>query len=308
MIPARGPKPFLPLCQGYGARLTGEAPAEWRSSVTRMFDAVQREKGLLGPDLQALHSDATWLAAALGCRVRMHGPFEWVVEAGLPPGSPIADGDAVRAVLNDPLFRTQRDTLVALRERGTRVAATIPAPWTLARQLAHPRLLGGAEWEELLDASVLIVCNVARSVLDTGISDLIFWEDFGDGDASVIPEFYGTVYNVLAHFKARAWMALKGRQLAQARLFRHAVVSAVLFPDVGPDALLGQAVVEEITLGVGIPADLLTGRQDDLERRLAEVTKAFHASPAQILCPLIPHDAVPESVIRLVEALRRSRG
>lgn len=298
-------KLLLPLCRGYGAHLNAEAPAEWRSTVQRMFDAARRESSLLGPDVQVLDLDTTWLAAALGCRVRLAAPFEWVVEAGLPARSALGEGERQRAALEHPVFRTQREALVALLKRGSRMAAAMPGPWTLAQQLAHPDVPGGPEWEELLDATVLLVSNVARSILDTGTRDLLFWERLDGNRPTAIPDFYGSLYNVVGHYQARAWVAVQGGQLADAGLFRHPAVSAVLFPELAPDALLAARGVEDISLGVGVPADLFA-RSDDVERRLSEVTQAFCGSSARVLCPLVPHDAIPENVIRFVEGYRRS--
>jgi hypothetical protein len=297
-------KLLLPLCRGYGAHLNAERPAEWRSTVQRMFDAARRESSLLGPDVQVLDLDTTWLAAALGCRVRLTAPFAWIVEAGLPARTSVGRSDRLRAALEDPVFRTQREALVALLKRGQRMAAAMPGPWTLARQVAYPDVPVGAEWEEMLDATVLLVSNVARSILDTGTRDLLFWERLDGGDASAIPEFYGGLYNVVAHYQARAWVAIQGGELAQAGLFRHPAVSAVLFPELAPDALLAGRRVDDVALGVGIPPELFAGC-DDLERRLTAVTQAFYDSPASVLCPLVPHDAVPENVIRLVAGFRR---
>jgi hypothetical protein len=298
-------KLLLPLCRGYGAHLNAERPCEWRSTVQRMFDAVRREHSLLGPDIQVLDLDTTWLAAALGCRVSLAAPFEWVVEAGLPTRSTVGDRDRLRAALEDPLFRTQREALAALLKRGNRMAAAMPGPWTLARQVAHPDVPDGVEWEDLLDETVQLVSNVARSVLDTGTRDLLFWEQLEGSDPSSIPDFYGSLYNVVAHYEARAWITVKGGQLANTRLFRHPAVSAVLFPDLAPDALLGQGGVDDVDVGVGIPADLFAGC-DDLERRLTAITQAFYVSTARVLCPVVPHDAIPENVIKLVEKFRRS--
>lgn len=296
-------KLLLPLCRGYGAHLNAERPGEWRSTVRQMFDAVRREHSLLGPDIQVLDLDTTWLAAALGCRVRLTAPFEWIVEAGLPSRATVRD--RLRAALEDPLFRTQREALSALLKRGSRMAAAMPGPWTLARQVAHPDVPEAGEWEDLLDATVQLVSNVARSLLDTGTRDLLLWEQLDASDPSAIPEFYGSLYNVLAHYEARAWIAVKGSHLAHASLFRHPAVSAVLFPEVAPDALPGEPALDDVDVGVGIPADLFSGG-DGVERRLSAITRAFYASPARVLCPLVPHDAVPENVVKLVEEFRRS--
>lgn len=299
-------KLLLPLSRGYGAHLNAEPPAEWRSSVQRMFDAARREGALLGPDVQVLDLDTTWLAAALGCRVRLAAPFEWIVEAGLPARAALRDGDRQRAVLEDAVFRTQRATLAALLERGTRAAAAMPGPWTLARQVAHPEAPDGAEWEELLDWAVLLVSGAARAVLETGTRDLLVCEDLRGRDAAAIPDFYGSLYNVLAHYEARAWIVLAGGDLVDARLFRHPTVAAVLFPELGPDALAAGGA-DGIPVGVGAPARLFV-ESDDVERRLAAFTRSFHGSPASVLCPIVPHDAVPENVVKLVEAFRRGEG
>lgn len=296
---------FIPICQGYGAHLNGDLPATWRSSTNHFYDAVRRERSLLRPGLQILDPDPTLLAATLGCRMRMARPYRYEVEQGLAHEDRSLSGNALRRVQEHPAFGAQREALAALHREGKSAAVLFPGPWTLARQIALPEVPAGDVWEDLLDAAVLFLANCSRPLFEAGARDLFLWEELGGGDPSMIKEFYGSLYNVVSHFKCRAWVISGGKDPSVVGHYRHPVVSGVLFPGLDVEALAGCGPVDGPALGGGIPDALLSSETGNFEEDVASFVEKYRAFRVPFLCPTIPHDANPEKVLKFVNRLRQ---
>ena len=254
---------FVPLCVGYGARLLGKPPG-WHRETESFLACVKRERALLRPGRWVPMGDLGWVGAAA------------------------AADPAPERVLGSAVGRAYRGALASL---GGAACPLLPGPWTVARQLP------GDDLEARLDDAVLLLANLCRTLTDRN-RDLFVWDDFLAGEAGPMTEGYGPVYRVLEHCNARAWFVVTGRGLEALEAYRHPRVAAVLFPELDVRAH-GEVRDGDRRVGFGLPRGALQADDGTFDARGI----AAAASRAACFAPLVDACAVPENVVRLVDAL-----
>jgi hypothetical protein len=242
-------------------------PPRWHADTETFLACVKKERALLRPE--------RWVPM---------GELGWVGDAA-------ASGATAEGVLRSAAGRAYRDALASLSGAACPV---LPGPWTLAKHLA------GDDLEARLDDAILLVANLCRLLIH-GNRDLFLWEAFAAGEGP-LTEGYGPIYRVLEHCGARAWFVVTGRGLDAVEAYRDARVAAVLFPELDVRAD-GGAAGGERRVGLGLAAGTL--RASDGSFDAGAIAEA--ARRAACFVPLLDAQAVPENVVRLVEALHQAR-
>jgi len=178
-IPSGRPA-FVPRCRGFGARLLGLDAAAVRTDSQELIRVTRQERDLLRADLTLVSADRFVLPDAVGTRPRA----DWAaLELGDPTAAPAFD---------------------AVLKAATALAPESPVGVLLAGPLALASFVSGegipdsldAEWEELVDACVIVLCDAAAAVVDAGAHVVI--EEPAAPSAAAL-ELYSPLWNLLRH-------------------------------------------------------------------------------------------------------------
>lgn len=313
-IPA-GPV-FIPLSYGFGAFLSRFGAEEVRYDPDRLARAARWECELLSPDLLLINPDPTILAESCGCSIQQVLPYRWQVTK-----SPLNDPDCwMDFPVEDPeqsrSFKALIEALPMVVETvKTPVAALLPAPFTLARQLAGASFLQAVEtndsaWQDLVDDCMFLITDAVKLLLRQGSCGIAFHEDFSgirSLSLSRLTEQYGTVFNVLRHHGWRCLYLIRGGSVESVPKLSHVdAIAGMILMDKrirevrkmnrsDADPVLGGSLGDEFWEQEG---EAFTAALEEKRNTLAD------RSPL-IFSPQIPASAKPERVQALVKTIRR---
>jgi hypothetical protein len=171
---------LVPRCRGFGARLLGLDAATVRTDNQQLIRVTRQERDLLRPDLTLVSADRFVLPEAVGMRPR---PDWAALELGDPTAAP-----ALGAVLG---------AATALAPES-HVGVLLAGPLALASFVSGEDVPASldAEWEELVDACVIVLCDAASAVVDAGAHVAI--EEPAAPSAAAL-ELYSPLWNLLRH-------------------------------------------------------------------------------------------------------------
>jgi hypothetical protein len=180
---------FVPRCRGFGARLLGLDAATARTDGQELIRVTRQERDLLRPDLTLVSADRFVLTEAIGTRPR-------------------ADWAALE--LPDP---TAAPALGAVLGAARALAPESPVGVLLAGPLALASFVSGqnvpraldTEWEDLVDACVIVLCDAASAVVDAGAHVVI--EEPTAPSAAVLA-LYSPLWNLLRHRRRPAFLVV----------------------------------------------------------------------------------------------------